>query len=64
MIAPVVSFYLQLGFLVFLFIVLLLNFTKYIHISSTRISSPAGGVEGAAASSFIDRLREGWRPCP
>ena len=34
------------------------------HMSSTRISSPAGGVEGAAASSFIDRLRDGWRPCP
>ena len=41
------------------------------HISSTRISSPAGGVEGAAASSFmglatpaLDRLRDGWRPCP
>ena len=32
--------------------------------SSIRISSPAGGVEGAAASSFIDRLRDGWRPCP
>ena len=34
------------------------------HISAARISSPAGGVEGAAASSFIDRLRDGWRPCP
>ena len=41
------------------------------HMSSTRVSSPAGGVEGAAASSFmglatpaLDRLRDGWRLVP
>ena len=33
-------------------------------VNYSHISSPAGGVEGAAASSFIDRLRDGWRPCP
>ena len=37
---------------------------KTLWLTNSHISSPAGGVEGAAASSFIDRLRDGWRPCP